>query len=92
MRITAEAKRKKEIKVRKKTLTEEQKKMTLGEWAWKYHPELFQYSKAYVKLSSSTPSPGAPGAGGASTAEEEDEEEEEEDEESIVGDEEERDK
>jgi len=45
--------------------------MALGDWAWKYHPEIFQYPRAYVRLLSSTPSRMTREAGDL-TAEEED--------------------
>lgn len=45
-------------------LTEEDKKLTVGEWAWKYNPHIFQFSKAYIRLSSSTPNRETPGAAG----------------------------
>jgi hypothetical protein len=39
--------------------------LTVGEWAWKYHPHIFQFSKAYVRLLSlSTPNRETPGAAG----------------------------
>jgi hypothetical protein len=52
-------------------MTEKERAMTLGDWAWKYHPEIFQYPRAYIRLVSSTPSRMTREAG-ASTAEEED--------------------
>lgn len=40
----------------KQGLTDEENKMSIGDWAWTYHPEIFQYSKTYTRLSgSSTP-------------------------------------
>jgi hypothetical protein len=37
----------------------------VGEWAWKYHPHIFKFSKAYdILSSSSTPNRETPGAAG----------------------------
>jgi hypothetical protein len=58
-------------------LTEEDNKLTIGEWAWKYHPQTFQYSKAYVRLSSSS-SRGTPGAVAGEDNDDDDDDDEEE--------------
>jgi hypothetical protein len=52
--------------------------MKIGDWAWKYHPQIFQYSKQYVRLSSSTPSRASTAEGDDDDDDEEEEEEEEE--------------
>jgi hypothetical protein len=44
---------------KEKDLTDKETAMSKGEWAWKNHPKIFQYSKTYVRLSGSyTPTEG----------------------------------
>ena len=35
-------------------ITKEEKDTDIGEWAWQKHPGIFQYSKTYIRLSSTS--------------------------------------